>query len=96
MAKKMNTPKKPKNNGNDDTGKGFHALANAIEGLGELPASYRMEEIADNLASLASELGTLAHVSAMSVIAQHGTEDDRTAALKYLKRHFERGTFEDE
>jgi hypothetical protein len=41
-------------------------------------------------------MGTLAHVSAMSVIAQYGTEEDRAAAVKYLKGHFERGTFEEE
>ncbi len=84
----------PKKNESDQTPDS--ALAKAIEGLGELPASYRIEEISDHLASLASEIGTLAHTSAMSVIAQYGTEADRAAAVKYLKRYFERGTFEEE
>lgn len=89
----------PKKNLSDEAAadaSGFFALAKAIEGLGELPASYRMEEISEQLANVATELGTIAHVSAMSVIAQHGSNADRAAAVKYLKQHFERGTFKEE
>jgi mono/diheme cytochrome c family protein len=84
----------PKKNESDQTSDS--ALAKAIEGLGELPASYRIEEISEHLASLASELRSLAHASAMSIIAQYGTDEDRAAVVKYLKHHFERGTFEEE
>ena len=88
-------PKK-KPDENPSEGSGFYALAKAVEGLGEFPASYRMEEMSDHLASVASELGTLARVSALSVIAQHGSDEDRASAVKYLKQHyFEHGTFED-
>jgi hypothetical protein len=94
MAKKTNAP-----NGGDgggDLGTGLYALAKAVEGLGELPASYRIEEISDSLGGISAALDRLANTTAMSVIAQYGTNEDRAAAVKHLKRRFESGTFKHE
>jgi len=50
---------------------------------------YHIEEIADNLGTLASALDGLTHATAMSVIAQYGSNEDRGAAVNYLKRWFD-------
>ena len=55
----------------------------------ELRPLYHLESAADNLGELASALGSLANATAMSVIAQNGTQEDRATAVAYLKRWFE-------
>lgn len=50
---------------------------------------YQIENVADNLASVGVALDHLAEASAMSVIAEYGTEEDRKTAVDYLKRRYE-------
>jgi hypothetical protein len=96
MAKK--TPKKPATvetpaSRNDDLGSAVYGLAKEIKGAGdsvaeELRPLYHIEVIADNLGTLASALDGLAHATAMSVIAQYGSNEDRAVVVAYLKRWF--------
>ncbi len=69
--------------------KAIHAVA---EELGPL---YKIEETNDALAELAMALRHLAHAKSMSVIAQFGNEEDRAAAVEYLKSHYYSGKFEE-
>ncbi len=92
MTKK--TPKKPNSgkapaSSDDDLGTAVYGLAKAVESVAEeLRPLYHIEQIADNLGALAPELDGLAKATAMSVIAQHGSNEDRAAAVSYLKRWF--------
>ncbi len=96
MAKK--TPKKTNAvripASSDELGLAVTDLAKAIESIAEeLRPLYHIEQVADNLGALAPELDGLGKVTAMSVIARYGSDEDRAAAVAYLKDWFERGTF---
>jgi hypothetical protein len=52
--------------------------------------------IADNLGSLANALEGVSKTAAIAVIVEHGTQEDRDEAVKYLKGWFwDSGIFED-
>lgn len=67
-------------------------VAKAIESVSEeLSPLYKIEETNEMLGAIAGALS-----DQCQVIAQYGTESDRATALKYLKRQFDSGTFEEE
>jgi len=55
----------------------------------ELGALYKLEAIADNLGEIASALHGVATATAMRVLVEHGSQDDREIALVHLKAQFE-------
>lgn len=55
----------------------------------ELRPLYQLETVADNLGEIASALHTLAHATALRVIAEHGSDRDRKAMVENLKTWFE-------
>jgi hypothetical protein len=72
-----------------DIGHGFYGLGKEIEGVAEESRPlYHLELLAEYLGSLASALDNLANATAISAIAKHGTEEDRTRAIEYLKQYF--------
>jgi hypothetical protein len=78
----------------DDFGSAAYGLAKAIEGAGESVAGklhdlYHIEQIADHLGNLGSALNGLANATALSVIAQYGSTEDRAEAVSHLKSWFE-------
>lgn len=73
-----------------DTGVALHGLARTIEGISEeLRPLYHIEAVADNLASLATALDGLSDATALGVIAQYGSSEDRAKAVARLKGWFE-------
>lgn len=65
-------------------------LADAVDSVAEeLRPLYHLEPVADNIGELANALHRLANATALSVIAKHGTEKDREAAVAHLKRWFQ-------
>lgn len=81
---------KPAEDASPDTGHGLYGLAKAIEGVGEeLHPLYHIEQMGDYVGDLSSALNSLANATALSVIAQHGNAEDRTAAVERLKGWFE-------
>ena len=65
-------------------------VAKAIECVAEeLETLYKFEEMNDSLNKIGEALYRLAQAQAVSVIATHGTEEDREWAVSYLKRWFE-------
>jgi len=52
----------------------------------ELRPLYHVENVADNVGELASAIARLASVTSLSVIATHGTDEDRAAVVAQLKR----------
>lgn len=48
-----------------------------------------LETVGDHLGEIASALERMAKVTAMGVIAKHGSPEDREIALGYLKRWFD-------
>ncbi len=91
------TPKKPKavkpaNNG--DLGRAVFGLAKEVAGglesiAEELRRLRYVEDAADSLSELASALHGLANATALSVVAQYGSNEDRAAVVDKLKRWFE-------
>ena len=68
----------------------IYGLARAIDGIAEeLGPLYKMEYVAESLNRIAVALQRLATATAVSVIAQHGTADDRAEAVAGLKRSME-------
>lgn len=63
------------------------ALARSVDdsGLGYL---IHLDTISDHAGELASSLDAVAMALAASVIAQHGSAEDRAAAVKHLKSWF--------
>lgn len=73
-----------------DMGMALVGLAEELGGVGEeLRPLHHIETMADNIAELANALHHLANATALSVIAQHGTDEDRTTVVASLKRWFD-------
>jgi hypothetical protein len=71
----------------DDLGLGLLGLAKEIEGLAqEVRPLYHIEQMGDYVGEVANAVHHLANATAMSVICQYGTDEDRAAAVAYLKR----------
>jgi hypothetical protein len=67
-------------------------LALIAEALGDIRGIVKLrhlETIADNLGDLSTALVALADASAMQVIAEHGSDDDRKAVVQLLKSRLE-------
>jgi hypothetical protein len=62
------------------------SLTDIAEELGPL---RHLEGAADNLGSLATALDSLADATALRVIADHGSPEDREHALEILKGRFD-------
>jgi hypothetical protein len=74
----------------DDQGAGMYGLAKAIEGVAdEIRPLYHIEQMGDYVGDLASAVNNLANATALSVIAQHGSTEDRAAVVERLKGWFE-------
>ena len=91
MAKK--TAKKPATRGTDAGSEAgvlssdLYGLGKEIEGVAEeLHPLWHLEALADNVGHLAEPLSSLATAVAMKTLIEHGTEEDRQAALAHLKR----------
>jgi hypothetical protein len=96
MVKK--TPRKQKAvaspSSDDDHGSSTVSLAKeiarAVESVDEeLRPFYRVADIADNLADVATALRGAADVKAMATIAQYGTDEDRAKVVSFLRGWFE-------
>lgn len=94
MKKKtLTTPNLEKASNSDGlesaVGHAAQAIVIAGESIAEkLPEDHHFEQIAEYLGELASALHAVAHARAMSVIAQYGSNEDRTRAVTYLKGWF--------
>jgi hypothetical protein len=67
-------------------------LALIAEALGDIRGIVKLrhlETIADNLGDLSTALVSLADASAMRVIAEHGSDNDRKAVVDLLKSRLE-------
>jgi hypothetical protein len=94
MPKKTNVARMPKSTSNDSTARALYGFAKelsaSLDGIAEeLKPHYHIEEVADNLHSIASALNGLAKAMAMQTIAQNGSDEDRSKAVTYLKGWFE-------
>lgn len=90
-AKKSNVARMPKES---DYNPNIYGLAKelsaSLDGIAEeLRPFFHVEQVADNLGSIASSLDGLAKAMAMQVIAQGGNAEDRAKAVEYLKGWFE-------
>ena len=73
-----------------DVGSGLYAVGKAVESVAEeLQPLYKIEELNEALNNIAQAIYDRANLSAMGLIAQYGTDEDREIALKYLKDHFQ-------
>jgi hypothetical protein len=80
-AKKTNIARMPKNANEDASA--LHEVAKELRPL------YQIETLSENIGEIASALHSLAKATAMSVIAEHGNDDERAKAVECLKRWFE-------
>ncbi|HZT76055.1 MAG TPA: hypothetical protein VFA27_05320 [Vicinamibacterales bacterium] len=72
-----------------DLGAALYALSQEIKGVAEeLHPLWHVEELADNVGNLIAPLDALATAAAMKVIAEYGSEDDRSAVVAYLTRRY--------
>lgn len=55
----------------------------------ELRHLYHMDTLSQNTGELASALAHLAEVTAFSIVARYGTDEDRALVVAKLKRRFE-------
>jgi hypothetical protein len=55
----------------------------------ELRPLYHLESAADNLGEIASALHSLANATALRVIAENGSPEDRERAVEILKQWFD-------
>jgi NTP pyrophosphatase (non-canonical NTP hydrolase) len=89
MSKKTGVPKAPKDKGGD-LGLVLYGLAKEVgEVAHQLRDLYHLDSMSDHVGELASAFSSLADATAMSVIANSGTQEDRETAVKYLKQRFE-------
>jgi NTP pyrophosphatase (non-canonical NTP hydrolase) len=77
-----------------DTGSGLFGVAKELGSeIGEVAQELRhlsyVETLSDHTADLASALADLAEVTALSIVARHGTDEDRALVVAKLKRRFE-------
>jgi hypothetical protein len=94
IAKKSNVARMPKSTSGDSTAQALYGFAKelsaSLDGIAqELKPHYHIEEVADNLAGIATSLGDLARAVALQTIAQNGNEDDRAKAIENLKNWFD-------
>lgn len=83
-------PKSQKNSPAEKTAEKSRDLAKAIECVAEeLQQLYKIEDVNDSLNEIGRAFHRLAEAQAVSVIAMHGTDEDREWAVSYLKRWFE-------
>jgi len=88
MPKKTKATPKP-SEASDDLGSGFLALATAVDGIAEeLRPLYKIEDLNDNLAGIASSIHDLANATKLSLIAKHGSDGDRARVVAWLKGDF--------
>lgn len=86
---KVTHAKAAKRDASGGTGLGLLGVAKAIDGLSEeFGKVFYLETLADNAGHMSVALDSLAHATAMSVIARYGTEHDKEIAITYLKRWF--------
>jgi hypothetical protein len=88
----MPTKKKSTGDNGDDLSSAIGAVAAAISSVSdEMTASYRIEEIADNLGSIATATSWLEQVAEainMATIACYGDDEDKAQVVAHLKyRH---------
>jgi hypothetical protein len=91
----INMPKKtvamkpvPQRDAGSDIGSGIFGLAKSIESVAEeLRPPWKIELLTDNLGEIAQQLAKQVHVQELSLIAQHGTDEDRKAIVKYVKQY---------
>lgn len=89
MAKKS-TAKKAAKKSSDDQGMALHGLAKEVGGIAEeLGNLYKLETIGDNLAEIASALSHLANATALAIIAENGTDEERAEAVRKAKGWFD-------
>ncbi len=62
-----------------DVARAITELATQVENL---------EDLADHMATLAAAVGALSDNTAASIIAQHGTDEDRKRVVEQLKSWF--------
>jgi hypothetical protein len=71
----------------DVTGAAMHGLIVGVDDVGDQLKNLRnLEDISNSISELASALHGLSDVRGLSVLAEHGTVEDREQVLQYLRR----------
>jgi len=72
----------------DELGAAIAALGRSVDHSSELDSLRHLDTISDNIGELATSLNAVAQALAASVIAQHGSADERAKIIEHLKTWF--------